>query len=152
MFSVNPLILKSKDGNMAANIKKLWLDPNYRASYTGASTFYKALKNDGKIKTNIKYEKVVNLLETIPSYQMHVRRNRNLETRHLNFNPSESETNFIDGVGISFMMDLGFLPESDGKVMIVFGIKNTYFLLFFQVINISCALWTYSTTLFMLNH
>jgi hypothetical protein len=100
------------------NIKKLWLDPNYRASFTGISTFYRALKKDGKINENDSYQKVFDLLQTIPSYQIHVRRSRHYDTRHLNFQPKGLETNFIDGVGISFMMDLAVLPESNGKVTI----------------------------------
>jgi hypothetical protein len=103
---------------MTSNIKKLWLNPKYRASYTGATTFYRALRNDGKIKKNVKFEKVIQLLETIPSYQMHVRRSRNYDTRHLNFKPKDNTTNFVDGVGISFMMDLGILPESNGKILL----------------------------------
>jgi hypothetical protein len=100
-----------------AVIKKLWLDPNYRGSFSGISSFYRALKKDGKLGKNDTYEKVFKLLQTIPSYQIHVRRSRNYETRHLNFMPKDSEENFIDGVGISFHMDLGVLPESEGNYL-----------------------------------
>jgi hypothetical protein len=107
-----------------AVIKKLWLDPNYRGSFSGIATFYRALKKDGKLGKNDSYEKVFDILTTIPSYQIHVRRSRKYETRHLNFTPRNSGENFIDGVGISFQMDLGVLPESDGKLLCFTCILN----------------------------
>jgi hypothetical protein len=98
-------------------VKKLWLDKNYRGSYTGLSTFVKALRKDKKIKAKETNKKVLHLLESIPSYQMHVRKKRNYETRHLHFlNEKAPNANYISGMGINFMMDLAFMPvASDGK-------------------------------------
>jgi hypothetical protein len=95
-------------------IQSFWKDGNYHGSYTGASTFYNALKVDNKIP-NLTYSQVLKALKKIPSYQMHVRRRKKYETRHLNFIPSNFETTFLSGVGITLFADLGEMPKSKGE-------------------------------------
>jgi hypothetical protein len=97
----------------AQQIKSRWLDKTYPASFTGGSTFINALRKDKKIKQTSS-KKILNILQTIPSYAMHLRRRRHLETRHLNFIPKDVDTSFTDGVGISFMADLAVMPPSNG--------------------------------------
>lgn len=99
--------------NMSNKIKRQWLDPNYRAGFTGAATFYKALKKDDKLG-KVSFNKVKELLETIPTYQMHVRSTKG-PVRHLQFEAQSLDSGFVPGMGISFQMDLGIMPESQGK-------------------------------------
>ena len=95
-------------------IQKIWADSSYRASFSGARTFYNALKEDRKVN-NVTYGQVLRALSGIPVYQKNVRRKKNYLRRKILFAPSADGSNFIAGQGIDFHADLAEMPMSPGK-------------------------------------
>ena len=99
------------DIRTANRIKKLWLSDDYRASFSGSSTFYQALKEDNKIK-DVTYNDVQEVLRTIPTYQQHDRGRKNYDTRHVNFFPKSENASFVGGSQINYMADIGVMPKA----------------------------------------
>ena len=97
-----------------AQIQRLWVDSSYRASFSGARTFFNALKEDKKIN-NVTYGLVLKALSGIPVYQKNVRRKKSYMRRKLMFAPTADGSNFIAGQGIDFHADLAEMPPSPGN-------------------------------------
>ena len=85
-------------------IQKEWLNLKNYAAYSGSYTFYKSLKSMNKGFLN--YRDVLNALEEIPTYQMHLRNKtiRLSARRHIH----------TRGSGIDFSADLMEMFEYDG--------------------------------------
>lgn len=95
-----------------SKLEELYTDPKYRGSFAGSSTFYDSIKKDFQAKN--KYDNVVKLLSSIPTYIYHTRQFKHHETRHLQYVPEETGMSVVPGTGISFMGDLAEMPESKG--------------------------------------
>ena len=80
-------------------IRDLWADPNFYASFTGMSTFFKAVR---KLDPNIKYKQVREALEQSAIYQTHINAGKRINVRrHI----------YTSGSNISFEMDLLEMPS-----------------------------------------
>ena len=109
-------------------VAKLYTDLKFPASFTGASTFYKSVKQNYP-HTKIKYKKILNLLQKIPTYQYHVRTNRHYyKTRSIAYNFNIDHTNYVGGQGLSAQMDLAFMPASNDFIgfLVLIDVFNNY--------------------------
>ena len=83
-------------------IKNLYSNLQFPGSYYSAHNFYSELQRKyGKNKVP-KYEEILAILETIPTYQIHASYRKVQQYRHLDN---------VQGQGISLQVDLAFMPE-----------------------------------------
>ena len=79
-------------------IESLWMDPQFHASFTGATTFQRALKSEGY---DLTYPQVTSILYAIPAYIDRVRRLKLPKTRPFR----------VQGTNNTWQCDLAFLPK-----------------------------------------
>lgn len=98
-----------------AKIRRLWLDEKYRAGFSGAGNFFRALREDaGKLGLKkLTYRQVLDTLDTIPTYVQVVKKKTGYERRGLKFEADETGDAFVASQGQSFHADLGEMPASD---------------------------------------
>ena len=101
----------------AAKLRRAWLSPTYRGSFSSADKFYRMVnsKEDSeKLGLDYRplYQQVVNVLETIPVYQQFIRPKKVREFRHVSYEGHPGGGSFIPGAGICFQVDLAEFPTS----------------------------------------
>jgi hypothetical protein len=66
------------------NLKKLWQDPTFSGSFSGAKTFQACLKLEKNIDVSLKT--IYSVLKEIPTYIIHQRPRRNIKRQALFLN------------------------------------------------------------------
>jgi hypothetical protein len=100
-----------------AKLRRAWLSPKYRGSFSSANKFYQMVNTEKDaqeldIRDYPTYEQVVRVLETIPVYQQFVKRKKVREFRHVSYEGHPGGGSFIPGAGICMQVDLAEFPTS----------------------------------------
>ena len=100
-------------------IVKLYSDLQFPGSYYGSHNFYDALVRKYGSKHIPSYKIVLNILKTIPTFQIHAPYHKTKYFRSLDN---------VTGQGISLQLDLAFMPESSSFVgfLIAVDIWNNF--------------------------
>ena len=86
---------------LAETVRKLWSSNDFYASYSGVSSFQKALHVSKGI--DLTKRQVRTILNTITHYVMHVIKKKRFKTRSFDN---------VSGFGLVLQMDLGFLGKN----------------------------------------
>ena len=80
------------------HIEALWMDPQFHGSFSGATTFKRALKSEGY---NLSYPQVTSILYSIPAYIDRVRRLKLYKTRPFR----------VTGTNDTWQCDIAVMPQ-----------------------------------------
>ena len=96
-------LVMSSGVNQEEEIKTYYKNPAFPEAFSGAQTFYRGLKKTGKFP-KLSYQSLLTVLSSIPSYSIHVRRQKLKFFRHVNYDNLS--------VGVAMQADLAEFPST----------------------------------------